>query len=396
MTAFTLFGEQLFVLYTSVGHAGLVLACWAAAAVALAVRQRTWGARSPAIQSFAAKLGLLTAGVAGLTLAAGFRVGGTAYAPAEPMFWETITALLSSLGMVATAYAVGSGVAAAAKGELPAGAPVAALAELDPVESAVAAWERLAAATRRLRASESDAAARAGTVTDSVAAAEYTKAADAIRHRLRLAEELEASTAAAVLRLACGSKVRRVLERRPDDTLKALNDKAAKAPLAARVDTALAAVRAFLKDLEAAQAALQREQDGAPGSVAKRLGLDAKERARPFAAALLEIGATYGRVAHRLEALRLRLAADADAGAVASAAMAVTGEAPRPPQDVVEVAMEMTQADQSAAAALLALGAEPARIADVVVHASAALARGDGDDEAMADVLRVVRREMER
>lgn len=46
--------------------------------------------------------------------------------------------------------------------------------------------------------------------------------------------------------------------------------------------------------------------------------------------------------------------------------------------------------------ALATLGAAPSRIADVVLNASASLARDTGDDEGLADVLRSVRRELER
>ncbi len=134
------------------------------------------------------------------------------------------------------------------------------------------------------------------------------------------------------------------------------------------------------------------------GVVAARVGLDAAERARPFAAAVDQLALTYGRVGHRLEALRLRLSAEADAGVVAGAAMALTsGETqPAAAQDVVAVAVEISQAEQSAVTALATLGAAPSRIADVVLNASASLARDTGDDEGLADVLRSVRRELER
>jgi len=396
MTAFSFFGEQLFVLYTAVGHVGLVLATWATAALGFTLRHRPWARLPPPARSSAMRIGVAAAGVVGLTLAAGLRVGGTAYAPAEPMFWETLTALVSCAGLVLTAYAAGSGLAGAVNARQGAAPPLAAEGALEPVEAAVRAYERLAAATERLRASEQEATARAKAVADGVAAAEYVKAAEAIRHRLQLAEELRASTAAAVLRLACGAPVRRLLEHRPDQTLKRLNEPGSKAPLGGRVDAALSAVREFLREVEGARAQLADERAGAAGSVARRLGIDASERAKPFDTALAELATTYGRVAHRLEALRLRVGADADAGAVAAAAVALTGQAPAPPKDVVEVALEMTQAEQSAVSALAALGAEPVRISDVVVQASAALARGEGDDEAMADVLRVMRQEMER
>ena len=60
------------------------------------------------------------------------------------------------------------------------------------------------------------------------------------------------------------------------------------------------------------------------------------------------------------------------------------------------IALEVSRAEQSAVTALAALGTRPSRIAEVVVNASASLARDSGDDEALADVLRSVRRELER
>ena len=395
MTAFYFFGEQLFVLYTSVGHLGLTLATSAMATLAFTVRQRTWARLGAPTRRTAMWVGVVAGGAMGALLAVGLRVGGTAYGPAAPLFWESVTAVVSCLGLVLTAYAAGSGLAGAAASKAGAAQPASA-SELDPVETAVRAYERLAAATERLRASEQEAVARSRAASDGVATSEYVKAADAIRHRLQLAEELQASTAAAVLRLACGAPVHQLLERRPDQTLRRLNEPGSKAPLGGRVDAALAAVRTFLAEVEAAHAQLAKERQGAQGSVAQRLRIDASERVRPFDLALGELATTYGRVAHRLEALRLRVSADADAGAVASAAVALTGQAPTPSKDVVEVALEMTRAEASTVSALMALSAEPMRISDVVVQASVALARGEGDDEAMADVLRIMRQEMER
>jgi hypothetical protein len=167
--------------------------------------------------------------------------------------------------------------------------------------------------------------------------------------------------------------------------------------LSARVDSTLIAVRAFMGEIDRARMQLQRELTGAEGSVAFRVGLNAAERAKPFEAAVSQLEVTYGRVGHRLEALRLHLAAEADAGTVAGAAMALTGSnQPTPSQDVVAIAVEMSRAEQSAVTALATLGTRPSRIAEVVVNASASLARDSGDDEALADVLRSVRRELER
>ena len=395
MTAFSFFGEQLFVLYTWVGHLGLALATWAMATLAFTVRQQSWARLHASARRTAMRAGVVAGGTLGALLASGLRVGGTAYAPAAPLFWENVTAVVSCLGLVLAAYAAGSGLAGAIASKA-AAVPQLPVAAVDPIEAAVRAYERLVASTERLRGSEEEAATGARAVRDGVAASEYVSAAEAIGHRLQLAEELKASTAAAVLRLACGAPVHRLLERRPDQALKRLDEPGSKAPLGGRVDAALTAVRTFLSEVEAAQAQLAKERQGAPGSVAHRLRIDASERAKPFDLALGELVTTYGRVAHRLDALRLRVAADADASAVASAAMELAGQAPTPPRDVVEVALEMTQAEQSAVAALTALGVEPVRISDVVVQASVALARSEGDDEAMADVLRVMRQEMER
>ena len=60
------------------------------------------------------------------------------------------------------------------------------------------------------------------------------------------------------------------------------------------------------------------------------------------------------------------------------------------------IAVELSQAEQSVVTALAVAGTAPPRIAEVVVQASSSLARDTGDDEALADVIRSVRRELER
>ena len=54
----------------------------------------------------------------------------------------------------------------------------------------------------------------------------------------------------------------------------------------------------------------------------------------------------------------------------------------------------VAQARQVATGAMGSLAFEPSRITEVVVRASASLARDDGDEEALADVLRSVQREL--
>src|SRR6185369_13002454 len=128
--------------------------------------------------------------------------------------------------------------------------PPAAAADRDEVQAALIAFGTVRTATERLRHSEQEASARARTVTDGVVAAEYGRTAGAIRHRLQLAEELQATAAATVLRLACADPLRRVLERRPDAALSRLNAPGETTPLAARVETAIAAVRSFMGELD--------------------------------------------------------------------------------------------------------------------------------------------------
>lgn len=395
MTSFYFFELELFVIYSAIGHFGLVLASGSTAALAMLARQGPWAGLGPRQLAAAKRVGALAGGALAVALAAGLRVRGTAYDPsAPPLFWEWLTAVAAATGVVTTAWAGAGAVAGAILGRTPEAAPLPALPPRDEVEAALLAFETLKAATTRLRHSEQEATSRTQDVTDGVAAAEYGKAADAIRNRLLLAEELQTTAGAAVLRLACAEPVRLLLERRPDTALKRLNDPAQKTPLGPRVESTLIAVRAFMREIEQARARLQRELTGAEGSVAARVGLSAAERARPFEAAVSQLEVTYGRVGHRLEALRLHLGAEADAGTVAGAAMALTGS--NPAQDVVAIAVEMSQAEQSAVTALAALGTRPSRIAEVVVNASASLARDSGDDEALADVLRSVRRELER
>jgi hypothetical protein len=395
MTAFYFFETQLFVLYTSLGHLGLVLASGATAALTFILKARL-GARPSATSKLS---GAFAAAAVAALLTAGLRVRGTAYDPLAPaMLWEWLAAAAAGAGLAATAYALTAAVVGALTGgpQTPGAAVLPAASGRDDVGAALVAFETLKAACERLRLSEKEAEARAAQVTDGVAAAEYTKAAEAIRHRHALAEELKATAGAAVLRLACASPLRRLLERRPDAVLSRLNDLKQAAPLVARVDESLLAVRSFLGEVERARLELSREARGAEGSVAARVGLDASARVQPFDAAAVQLEATYGRVGHRLEALRLRIRAEADAGAAAGAALAMSGPGqPAPSQDVVAVAMEISQAEQSAVTALTTLGAQPSRIAEVVVNASASFARDSGDDEALADVLRSVRRELE-
>ena len=386
-------------IYSGVGHLGLVLASGATATLAWLLRQRACARLDDRGRLTARIGGAGAAGVVGLTLLLGLRVSGTAFDPAAPaMLWEWVTALLAGAGLVATSWAAGSGLTGLALGapgprRARLGSPA---AQYDELQAAIAAYESLKAAAARLAKAEKDAAARAQLVTDGAAATDYVKAAEAIRHRRQLSEELQMTAAAAVLRLVCGAPVRRLLDHRPDAALARLNDQSEEAPLRARVAEALAAVRTFMSEVQLARSEVQREMRAGPGSIAQRLGLDASEKAKPFDAALSQIEATYGRVGHRLEALRLRTNAEADADAAAGAAMSLAGQSQRAaPQDVVEVALEMNQAEQSAAAALTSLGAAPARITEVVVQASSALARDTSDDEALADVIRSVR-ELER
>lgn len=395
MTSFSFFGTQLFIIYSAVGHLGLVLASGATAALAFLLRQRAWASATPRRRSSARVVAAFGAGAVAVTLLAGLRVQGTAFDPAAPpLFWEWLTAAGAGAGVVAAAYAAAGALAVVAIARQ-VDTPPAARVERDEVQAALVAFGTLKAATERVRQSEREAAARTRTVADAVAAAEYGRAAEAIRHRLQLAEELQATAAAAVLRLACADPLRRLLERRPDAALARLDDPKQADPLAARVEVAIEAVRRFMGELAGARVRLQRELSGSAGSVAQQVGLDAAERARPFEAAVGQLEATYGRVGHRLEALRLHLGAEADAKAVAGAALALTGN-DQPAPDAVAVAMELSRAEQSAATALAVLDSAPSRIAEVVVQASSSLARDSGDDEALADVIRSVRRELER
>ena len=400
MTSFSFFGTPLFIIYSAVGHLGLVLATGATAALAFLLRQRAWASSGARQRSSARIVAALVAGTVAVTLLAGLRVEGTAFDPAAPpMLWEWFTAAGAGAGVVAAAYAAAGTLAAVVIGRSAFRDPVppAAGAERDEVQAALIAFGTLKTAAERLRQSEQEAAARAGTVADGVVAAEYVRAAGAIRYRLQLAEELQATAAATVLRLACAEPLRRLLERRPDAALARLGDRGETAPLAARAEVALEAVRGFMGEIDRARLLIQRELSGSAGSVAQQVGLDGAERARPFEAAVSQLEATYGRIGHRLEALRLELGAEADAGAVAGVALALTGkDQPAAAPDAVAIALELSRAEQSVAAARAVAGTAPSRIAEVVVRASSSLARDSGDDEALADVIRSVRRELER
>lgn len=395
MTSFSFFGLELFIIYSAVGHLGLVLASGAIAALSFLGRQWPWDRLAPAPKETAQKAGALGGAVLAVALLAGLRVSSTSFDPSAPsLFWEWLTAITAGAGLVASAWAATGALAGLALLRSPA-PPAPALVERDEVHAALLAFQALTAATGRLREAEQEATARTQATTDAVAAAEYGRAADAIRNRLQLAEELRSTAGAAVVRLACAEPVRRLLERRPDAALARLTNAKDSTPLRERVELTLTAVRGFLEELGRTREKLQLELTGAEGSTAKQVGLDAAERGKPFQAAVSQLELTYGRVGHRLEALRLHLGAEADAGAVAGAALALTG-APQPGQDVVAIALEVSSAEQSASRALAEIGAAPSRIVEVVVQASASLARDTGDDEALSEVLRSVRRELER
>ena len=395
MTSFSFFGLELFVIYSSVGHLGLVLATGATAALSFLLRQWPFERLAPKPRSTANTIGLLAACATAGVLLAGLRVSGTAFDPSgPPLVWEWLTAVGAGIGLVATSYASAGALAGLVTGRGAQGQPQPALVERDEVHAALLAFHALRSATERLRAAEQEATACTQSVADAVAAAEYGRAAEAIRNRLQLAEELQSTAGAAVVRLACAEPVRRLLEKRPDAVLARLTDAKETVPLSARVELTLLAVRGFMSELERTRAKIQLELSGAAGSIAQQVGLSAAERARPFDAAVSQLEVTYGRVGHRLEALRLHLRAEADAGAVAGAAITLSGAAP--PQNVVAIALEVSSAEQSAVTALAAIGATPSRIVDVVVRASASLARDSGDDEALSEVLRSVRRELER
>ena len=107
----------------------------------------------------------------------------------RPLPWEWLTAVGAGAGLVAATYAAtcavaGVAIARSAQGQPPA----AALVERDEVHAALVAFETLKAGTERLRRAEREATARTQSVADDVAAAEYGRAADAIRSRLQLAE----------------------------------------------------------------------------------------------------------------------------------------------------------------------------------------------------------------
>ena len=101
MTSFSFFGTPLFVIYSAVGHLGLVLATGATAALAFLLRQRAWASSGAHQRSSARIVASLGAGAVAVTLLAGLRVEGTAFDPsAPPLFWEWLTAAGAGTGEV--------------------------------------------------------------------------------------------------------------------------------------------------------------------------------------------------------------------------------------------------------------------------------------------------------
>jgi len=163
MTSFSFFGTPLFVIYSAVGHLGLVLASGATAALAFLLRQRAWASGGTRHRIVAA----LGAGAVAVILLAGLRVEGTAFDPAAPpLFWEWMTAAGAGAGLVAATYAAAGALAAVVMGRST--SPVSAKVERDEVQAALIAFGTLKAATERLRQSEREASARAGTTADGV------------------------------------------------------------------------------------------------------------------------------------------------------------------------------------------------------------------------------------
>src|SRR5262245_37257870 len=113
MTSFSFFGTPLFIIYSAVGHLGLVLATGASAALAFLLRQRAWASSGASQRKGAGIVAALGAGAVAVTLLAGLRVEGTAFDPAAPpMFWEWLTAIGAGAGAVAAAYAAAGAMAA--------------------------------------------------------------------------------------------------------------------------------------------------------------------------------------------------------------------------------------------------------------------------------------------
>ena len=106
MTSFFFFNTELFVIYSGIGHVGLVLASGATSALAFLLRQGPWARLGPRALVQARRIGAVVGTAVALALAAGLRVRGTAFDPsAPPMIWEAFTAFCAGLGVVATAWA---------------------------------------------------------------------------------------------------------------------------------------------------------------------------------------------------------------------------------------------------------------------------------------------------
>src|SRR5262249_32968314 len=70
MTSFSFFGTPLFIIYSAVGHLGLVLATGATAALAFLLRQRAWTSSGPRQRRSARIAAALGAGAVAVTLLA--------------------------------------------------------------------------------------------------------------------------------------------------------------------------------------------------------------------------------------------------------------------------------------------------------------------------------------
>jgi len=376
MTAFTLFGLHLFTTQSWLGDAAVMASALSLAVLAWSLRVPVRAAADAAVMRRANTLGLAAGVVASGAMAVGLRVQPLSFSVNQVADTSWGAASFLTLACAVGAFSLASSVASRVlKGKVQTGLVVS--GATTDLAAALQALETLRTAVAGLQRALDEAQSRAGGQADPAVLEEYAQAAAAIGHKLMLGRELEAAASSSVLRLACRAPLQRVLSLRPDVVIARVGDEMDRMPLPARVQDALSGVETFLQEVRGAREVLEREASGAPGSTAARIGMTATTAAAPCQSAVEEISFSYGRVQHRLQALKLRLSAETDAGMAVKAALALSRPGGAGAEDSVTLASEIADAEEAARLALQAAADEPVRVSDAVARAAAALAQED-------------------
>ncbi|MBN2361308.1 MAG: hypothetical protein JXR83_17775 [Deltaproteobacteria bacterium] len=260
-------------------------------------------------------------------------------------------------------------------------------AELDRARTALIG---LRDAVDKLRAIESEAKSRADRSDDDAVAAEYRRTAAAIGEKLELSEELLATAARGVVRLACRAALRRVVHARPDAAIAAVSAETRPDRMRARVKTALRQLAVYLDRLGAARWRVEDEVTASAGSIAHEFGVAASADGLPEQEVLDEMLRGYERARHQLEALELRLSAEVGAEAAVRAANTLAQGDPLVEAGDIDVAVAIASVESTAQRALEVAAFDSTALTQAVCSAAALV--GSGRDQThLRDLLQALR-----